>query len=430
LTDKRVTLPEELTNPRDDVSNAETLVSLEDLALLWRQTEDLGLPDLDAIAAEHRAIEQERAATLITTLDQDVTSAEEQSRTLWSERQEHPCHACPRRDEHRDYLAQTARLDQQRAGLEESLGRQIDLEEERLRNVIRGIRNVLHRFGYLHRGYPTEKADMLAEVFDNDGLILCEIVDRGILDRLPPEDVAEVFSWFSFDREYRYGNRFVLPDRLVLARRRIEDVEHAVLSEERSEGLVISEGHNPNFYGAARAWCGGSSVAEIGERIELSEGDLVLTFNKTIDLMRQVAGMLGDVNPEHPLRRTLRQAESLLRRDIVEQSLILGFAPIALPEIARSQLELAKSQTLVESTPKGPVETPRRSRTRAKKTGADVTVTQVAASQASGSTNGRRGRSTKSKTAGIDQPPGGERQTRSTRRRRSAPAQDSVPPEG
>ena len=55
------------------------------------------------------------------------------------------------------------RLEKERRGLEERLGREIDLEEERLRNVIRGIRNVLHRFGYLHRGYPTPKADMLAE---------------------------------------------------------------------------------------------------------------------------------------------------------------------------------------------------------------------------------------------------------------------------
>ena len=96
---------------------------------------------------------------------------------------------------------------------------------------------------------------MLAEIFDNDGLILCEIVDRGVLDNLSPDELAEAFSWFSFDREFRYGNRYVLPDRLVLARRRIEDVEHAVLGEERGEGLIISEGHNPNFYGAARAWC-------------------------------------------------------------------------------------------------------------------------------------------------------------------------------
>jgi ATP-dependent RNA helicase HelY len=342
LTEKRIELPVEFQNPPDDVTDGVELAGKRRLNSLWKLVHTLGLPDLDAMAAEHRAIEDQRAASRILALDGDVAEAASQSQSLWEERQSHPCHECPRRNEHRDYLAQVDRLDKDRRALEEELGREIDLEEERLRNVIRGIRNVLHRFGYLHRGYPTEKADMLAEVFDSDGLILCELVDRGVLDNLPPEDLAELFSWFSFDREFRYGNRFVLPDRLVLARRRIEDVEHAVLSEERGEGLAISEGHNPNFYGAARAWSRGATMAEISAQIELSEGDLVMTFNKTIDLMRQVWEMLVSVKPEHPLRSRLQQAESLLRRDIVEHSLALGFAPIELPEIGRAELEAAK----------------------------------------------------------------------------------------
>ena len=344
LTDRHVELPPELIGPPDDVAIGASLVGKRKLSALWKQVDAIGLPDLDAIAAEHRAIEAERAAARTEALDADVAEAKAQTRSLWTERQAHPCHECPRRKEHRDYLAQVDRLDRDRRRLEEELGREIDLEEERLRNVIRGIRNVLHTFGYLHRGYPTEKADMLAEVFDNDGLILCELVDRGILDHLPPEDVAEVFSWFSFDREFRYGNRYILPDRLVLARRRIEDVERAVLGEERGEGLAISEGHNPNFYGAARSWCQGATMAEIGDHIELSEGDLVMTFNKTIDLMRQVREMLADVMPEHPLRARLQGAESLLRRDIVEQSLLLGFMPLELPEIARAEIEAAKAE--------------------------------------------------------------------------------------
>jgi ATP-dependent RNA helicase HelY len=344
LTDRHVELPEELVNPPDDIADGAALVGKRKLTALWKQVAALDLPDLDALAAEHRALEEARAAARMGGLDADLAESKAQTKTLWLERQHHPCHECPRRKEHRDYLAQVDRLDRERHRLEEDLGREIDLEEERLRNVIRGIRNVLHTFGYLHRGYPTEKADMLAEVFDTDGLIICEMIDRGILDHLPPEDLAEVFSWFSFDREFRYGNRFVLPDRLVLARRRIEDVEHAVLGEERGEGLAISEGHNPNFYGAARAWCRGATMAEIGEQIELSEGDLVLTFNKTIDLMRQVREMLADVLPDHPLRHRLQQAELLLRRDIVEQSLILGFAPLELPEIARAELEAAKAE--------------------------------------------------------------------------------------
>lgn len=344
LTEKRVEAPETLQNPPDDMENAAALAGKRQLSLLWKAVDALELPDLDAMVIEHRAIEERRAETRISAVAEDLAEASGQASTLWLERKAHPCHECTRRNEHRDYLAQVDRLDRERRGVEESLGREVDQEEERLRNVIRGIRNVLHRFGYLHRGYPTEKADMLAEVFDNDGLILCEIIDRGLLDNLRPEELAEAFSWFSFDREFRYGNRYILSDRLVLARRRIEDVEHSVLSEERGEGLAVSEGHNPNFYGAARAWCNGATMAEIGEKIELSEGDLVMTFNKTIDLMRQVSEMLDHVKPEHPLRFKLRQAESMLRRDIVEHSLALGFAPIQLPEIARAELDEARAE--------------------------------------------------------------------------------------
>ena len=39
-------------------------------------------------------------------------------------------------------------------------------------------------------------------------------------------------------------------------------------------------------------------MSAITEQIDLSEGDLVLTFNKTIDLMRQVREMIANVAPD------------------------------------------------------------------------------------------------------------------------------------
>jgi ATP-dependent RNA helicase HelY len=332
LTDgKTVRVPDGLIEPPDPVADATTLVSEEEIARIWARVDRQGLPDLDAMAAEHRAREIDRVSGELEELQAEAADARAQVDELHCLRRDHPCHACPRRKEHRDYLQRIDRLEKERRALEEVLHREAEAEEARIRGVIRGIREILNRFGYLYRGYPTPKADMLADVFDNDGLILCEMVDRGLLDRLAPEDLAEVFSWFSFDRDFRYQNHFTLPDQLVLLRRRLEDLEHAVLGEERDNGLYISEGHNATFYGAARAWCRGSTMAEIGEVIELSEGDLVLTYNKTIDLMRQVREMLADVRPEHPLRYTLQEAERLLRRGIVEQSLTLGFAPIEAP---------------------------------------------------------------------------------------------------
>ncbi len=223
-------------------------------------------------------------------------------------REAHPCHTCPVRKEHRRNQRDRDRLERERAQLMEALERQSTAEERRIRYVIRGILDVLHRFSYMRQGYPTPKADMLADVFYNDGLILCEMIDRDLLDPLTPDEIADDFTWNSFDRDYRSPKHDTLPPRLVYLRDKLEDLERDIIGEERDHKLFISEGHNPNFYGAARAWCQGDSMAEIGDALELSEGDLVITFNKTIDLLRQVREMLIDVRSEHPLLPKLDEA--------------------------------------------------------------------------------------------------------------------------
>jgi ATP-dependent RNA helicase HelY len=286
------------------------------------------LPDVAGMIDAHLRKQEELFEKELQRTRAELAEAASVTESLTDERDRHPCHHCERRREHRNYLTQIERLDRERTGLDEMLIRETEAEEQRVQSVIWGIKEVLHRFGYLRRGFATEKADMLAGVFDNDGLILCELIDRGMLDSLAPEDLGELFSWYSFDRDFRYGNHFTLSPELSRLRRRIEEIERAVTAEEREHGLFISMGHNPAFYGAAGAWCRGATMAEISEQIQLSEGDLVLTFNKTIDLVKQVREMLEDVKPEHELIGPLRRAERLLCRGIVEQSLNLGFAPL------------------------------------------------------------------------------------------------------
>jgi ATP-dependent RNA helicase HelY len=61
--------------------------------------------------------------------------------------------------------------------------------------------------------------------------------------------------------------------------------------------------------------------------MEISEGDLVLTFNKTLDIMRQVREMLVHHESEHYLVPALWEADKLMRRGVVEMAQSLGFAP-------------------------------------------------------------------------------------------------------
>ncbi|MGC4108792.1 MAG: DEAD/DEAH box helicase [Thermomicrobiales bacterium] len=350
--DLSVPIPIALIEPPDTVSDPEQLVQADEVAATWDALAALDLPDLDAIAAAHRESEAVAVAQDEERISAELAESETESAALKAQLTAHPFHDNVLRKEHQRFLRLRDELEKERATLADILSREIDAEDVRIRNVIQGIRDVLHRFGYMRRGYPTEKADMLADIFDGDGLILCELVDRGILDPLSPEELAELFSWFSFDREFRYANHFTLPDRLLIARTALDGVERDVLGEERDHKLFISEGHNPSFFGAALHWARGWSMAQIGEQLELSEGDLVLTFNKTIDLMRQVRDMLEGLQPDHPLVDALIRAEKRLRRGIVEQSLTLGFAPIASDAVDTPVLAVEDDEELlVEDDP-------------------------------------------------------------------------------
>lgn len=289
----------------------------------------LNLPDLDEVARAHRALMREQADPEIHAMQTQLLEIREQLAAIREQKATHPFRDVRLRKQHQLSVKHRDALHKEKNLLTDILAREVDAEDVRIRAIIRGIRDVLHRFGYMQRGYPTEKADMLADVFDNDGLIICEMIDHGLLNALQPEEIAEVFSWFSFDRDFRYANGFVLPRRLEVVRRRLEDIEQDAIGEERDHKLYISEGHNPTFFGPALHWCRGWTMAQISEQIELSEGDLVMTFNKTIDLMRQFRDMLMNIDEQHPLHQKLRQAERLIRRGIVEQSLSLGFAQIA-----------------------------------------------------------------------------------------------------
>jgi ATP-dependent RNA helicase HelY len=324
-----IPLPPELTSAEGSTLDLVGAISPELMAPIVAALNAEELPDLDALASEYREKQRVAIEARQATLDAALKANDELARTLQATKANHQFAESKARKRYASFLRRRDNLELERNSLAAILEREIEAEDIRIRNVIRGIRDVLHRFGYLRQGYPTEKADMLASIFDTDGLILCELVDRGILDPLIPGELAEMFSWFSFDRDFRYTNHFTLPDSLVNLRRALDELEHEVLGEERDHKLFISEGHNPSFYGAALAWSHGATMIQIGEQLELSEGDLVLTFNKTIDLMRQVREMVIDVLPDHPLATKLTLAERSLRRGIVEQSLTLGFAPIA-----------------------------------------------------------------------------------------------------
>ena len=295
------------------------------------------LPDLESWIVEYRAAQVEHIEAASASAGQALEAVREELRQALDAERTHVCHTCPVRKEHRTYRRTHARLLLDRDAAERRLTERRRFEETRLQNTLKGLTSVLVQFAYLRKGELTPKAQKLADLFDTNALMICEMVEGNYLEGLQPEDVAEVFSWFAYDREIDFPNRLLLPRYLINLRRDLDNLQYAIFAAERRQDISLTRGYNPYFFGAARAWCKGTALADILAQVDISEGDLVSTFNKTLDIMRQARDMLVRHDPENPLLDLLRQADRMMRRGVVEMAFTLGFAPTQTTEQQETQ---------------------------------------------------------------------------------------------
>src|SRR5207247_1485041 len=160
--------------------------------------------------------------------------------------------------------------------------------QQRARHRLQSLERVLEGFQYLDYGRPTRKAAALRELFDANGLILAEALARGVFRQAEPIELVEALSWFCYDRDKTFYNRFRLAPTAWEIRERVERIQNQVLRAEHEAGLTLTPGFTGTFTGITYAWCQGLEFSELLNGVGLPEGDIMLAFNKTLDLMRQV----------------------------------------------------------------------------------------------------------------------------------------------
>jgi superfamily II RNA helicase len=214
------------------------------------------------------------------------------------------------------------------AELEQQLLRARQGKRNRARRTLRSLERVLDQFAYLRDGQPTPKASALRELFDANGLILSEAVMRGVFRGADAAETIEVLSWFCYDRDKAFYNRFRIPPRVWEMLQRLERIQDDVLRTESDAGVTLTPGFGTVFSGIAYQWCLGIDFGELLSGIGLPEGDIMLTFNKTLDLARQLRDAVRTVDPASPLIATLNEGERLMRRGIVALCVSVG-VPLA-----------------------------------------------------------------------------------------------------
>ena len=292
-------------------------------------------------------------------IDQEIAALRRRMR-------EHPCHACPEREDH-------ARWAERHAKLATDQARVISRIESRTGTVARTFDktcSVLEHLGYLSwrlpatvdersgvhddAGYARPFADSggvqeivskrseehddgtlnatpgtlkvtsdgswLRKVYAENDLLLAECLRRGIWNQLDPPALAAAVSAIVYSGRRDEGTEPFIPGgpngALAVACKETTKIWGALTDLEEANGLSVTGDLDFGIVAPIQRWAAGRGLEQVLRGTELAAGDLVRWCKQVLDVLDQ----LTTVAPNPALRTTARRAITQILRGVVAYS--------------------------------------------------------------------------------------------------------------
>ena len=223
----------------------------------------------------------------------------------------YPCDNCKLYKKHSKNIEVVERINVRQKKLQKEIERQRDI----FWNKFLAHRSVLEDFGYLKDDYPTEKGVTTSQIRSENELFIAEIIFSHLLENLTPAQLAAVVCAITTE-ELRIDIPYLPisePVRKTLnhirnIRRKIEKVQNTYSVE---APLYI----NPYFSSLIELWVEGAEWETITEQIDIGEGDIVRSFKRVVDVLRQFTTIS---NVPEALIFTAREAIDKIQREPVD----------------------------------------------------------------------------------------------------------------
>jgi ATP-dependent RNA helicase HelY len=234
---------------------------------------------------------------------------------------DHPCHACPDREEHARWSERWFKLDRD----SRTLKRRIEQRTNTIARQFDRVCDVLTTLGYLEGEHGeskvTDRGRTLMRIYNEMDLLTAESLRAGLWDGLDPSGLAAVLSTLVY--ESRRPDDAAAPRvpggevRQVLAE--MVSIWSDLDALEREHHL--DQLHEPDlgFAWAAYRWAEGDDLDEILDATDLAAGDFVRWVKQLLDLADQVADAAGATD-RTDLRKAARETSARLRRGVVAYS--------------------------------------------------------------------------------------------------------------
>jgi ATP-dependent RNA helicase HelY len=239
--------------------------------------------------------------------DDDLVALRKQMR-------QHPCHACPDREDHARWAERRARLERDTQALREK----VSSRTGSLARTFDRVCSLLEDRGYLEGGTVTEAGRTLARIWAETDLLVAECLRRGVWDELDAASLAAAASAVVFEARRETDERISVPrgpvgdavDETLKIWSELDEAESA-------HGLQLTREPDLGFVWPIYRWARGEALAKVlasGVDAEMSAGDFVRWARQVIDLLGQLAQAAA---PSSPVRARARDAMDALNRGVL-----------------------------------------------------------------------------------------------------------------
>jgi ATP-dependent RNA helicase HelY len=229
---------------------------------------------------------------------------------------QHPCHACPEREDHARWaerrhrlLRDTDALRDKVAGRTGSLARTFDQ-----------VCAVLTTRGYLSGdGEVTEAGRMLGRIWSEADLLVAECLRQGVWDGLAPEELAAAVSMVLYESRREGEDRASVPKGPVSAAvDACAKLWGEIAADESENGLSLTREPDPGFVWPMYRWARGEPLARVlssGQHdADMPAGDFVRWARQVLDLLGQVR----EASAASPsVKETARKAITAVNRGVL-----------------------------------------------------------------------------------------------------------------
>lgn len=221
------------------------------------------------------------------------------------------CDCCKLYKKHSKNIEVVSRLEARSQKLQKEIEKQRDI----FWNKFLAHRSVLTDVGYLRDDYPTEYGVTTSQIRSENELFIAQIIFSNVLDNLTPAQLAAVVCAITTE-DLRIDIPYLPisePVRKTLnlirnVRRKLEKVQNRYMVE---SPMYV----NPYFSSLIELWVDGAEWETITEQIDMGEGDIVRSFKRVVDVLRQFTTI---ANVPESLVFTAREAIDKILREPVD----------------------------------------------------------------------------------------------------------------